>query len=319
MSYPARPVRPTPAQRAALRRLAASQAAPSSLRRRARAVLLVATGLSGAETARRTRYTPVQVSRIRRRFVEEGVEGLRARPRPGRPRRTASRVAPVAIAMALTPAIRTRHKAPSAREVARRCGVSHGTVLRIWREHGLRRGARTMIHSDPHGAKTRLQVIGLRVDPPRSVLILHVGLAGGGRSRRSGIGMEDATAALRRAAEQRTPRRRDGDPTRLLKRLRARFRRGEIHVIVESLDPDVRRTLRRWLTWKRMVHLHAVPRGTTWPACVRAWGVVLSRRDPDHRASVTDWLKQVGRAFRSARDTGIPITWVAGTARRAGR
>jgi homeodomain-containing protein len=41
--------------------------------------------VSGAEVARMTGYTVVQVSRLRRRFAEEGLAGLQDKPRSGRP------------------------------------------------------------------------------------------------------------------------------------------------------------------------------------------------------------------------------------------
>ena len=68
-----------------LERLQRSPSTPSGLSRRVRAVLLMAQQLSGVEIARLTGYTPVQISRIRRRFCEEGMAGLRERPRSGRP------------------------------------------------------------------------------------------------------------------------------------------------------------------------------------------------------------------------------------------
>jgi transposase len=46
----------------------------------------MADDVAGTEIARRTGYTPVQVSRIRRRFPESGIAGLHEGPRSGRPR-----------------------------------------------------------------------------------------------------------------------------------------------------------------------------------------------------------------------------------------
>src|SRR5687767_7615152 len=52
--------------------------------RRVRVVLLSVDGVAGAEIARRLDLSPGQVSRIRRRFAEHGVEGLATRPHVGR-------------------------------------------------------------------------------------------------------------------------------------------------------------------------------------------------------------------------------------------
>src|SRR5512146_2585679 len=86
MANHARPIELAASDRAELERLQRSSASPAGLSRRARAVLLMAGEVAGAEVARLTGYTPVQISRIRRRFAEEGVLGLMDRPRSGRPR-----------------------------------------------------------------------------------------------------------------------------------------------------------------------------------------------------------------------------------------
>ena len=64
-----------------LEKLVRTPSTAAGLSRRARAVLLMADGMSGAEVARRCGYTTVQVSRIRRRVTEEGVPGIFERPR----------------------------------------------------------------------------------------------------------------------------------------------------------------------------------------------------------------------------------------------
>src|SRR2546422_10004847 len=80
-----RPIVVSEADRRELERLQRSPSAAAGLSRRARTVLLMAQGLAGVEIAERTGYTVVQVSRLRRRFAEQGVAGLQDRPRSGRP------------------------------------------------------------------------------------------------------------------------------------------------------------------------------------------------------------------------------------------
>jgi len=64
----------TGADRRELERLQRTSSAPAGLSRRTRAVLLMADQVAGTEIARLTGYTPIQISRIRRRFAEHGVE-----------------------------------------------------------------------------------------------------------------------------------------------------------------------------------------------------------------------------------------------------
>src|SRR5215208_2879818 len=85
MANLSRPIVVSDSDRVELERLQRSPNAPAGLTRRARAVLLMAEDVSGADIARHIGYTAVQVSRIRRRFAELGLAGLHDQPRSGRP------------------------------------------------------------------------------------------------------------------------------------------------------------------------------------------------------------------------------------------
>src|SRR5215216_134673 len=74
-------------QRRELERRAAAYSGPHRDVVRAKAILYAAEGMSNAEIARRLDQSRQAVSGWRRRFCEEGVQGLEERPRPGRPRR----------------------------------------------------------------------------------------------------------------------------------------------------------------------------------------------------------------------------------------
>ena len=119
------------ADREELHRHQRSPSTPAGLNRRSRAVLLMADNVPGAEIARLTGYTPVQVSRIRRRFAESGIAGLLDKPRSGRPRRVTEAKSARIVALTLkSPPPGLTHW--STRELAQRTGVSHMTVHRIW-------------------------------------------------------------------------------------------------------------------------------------------------------------------------------------------
>ena len=62
----------------------ARPSAPAGVVRRARVILLSAAGASGVDIAGRLDLSPEAVSRIRRRFVEAGVDGLADQPKAGR-------------------------------------------------------------------------------------------------------------------------------------------------------------------------------------------------------------------------------------------
>ena len=81
-----KPVQLTPAQRHEL--LAMSLGEHAKLAHRARIVLLAADGHGNAEIARREETTPNTVRGWRKRYVEQGINGLRDQPRSGRPTAT---------------------------------------------------------------------------------------------------------------------------------------------------------------------------------------------------------------------------------------
>src|SRR3982074_351013 len=77
-------LRVTAAQRRSLEAVLAQRKAAAAHARRVRVVLLSADGVPGAEIAVRVGISREQVSRIRRRFIEGGVEGLEDQPKAGR-------------------------------------------------------------------------------------------------------------------------------------------------------------------------------------------------------------------------------------------
>src|SRR5437773_4686496 len=143
-----------------LERLVRASSTPAGLSRRARAVLLMADNVSGVETAQRIGYTVVPVSRIRRRFAEAGLNGLRDRHRSGRPPLITARKRAQVVALTLKPpAPGTTHW--STRDLARKVGVSNATVHRICRAHALQPHRTTTFKSttDPNAEEKIRDVV----------------------------------------------------------------------------------------------------------------------------------------------------------------
>ena len=103
------------------------------LKRRSRIILLLASGLSQAAVAAQLRVSRRTVAIWKRRFLEGGAAILQHdRPGRGRPKgRSAGAVAAINAAMATPPDGQERW---SARALAKHVGVSHSTVLRVWRD-----------------------------------------------------------------------------------------------------------------------------------------------------------------------------------------
>ena len=104
------------------------------LKRRSRIILLLARGLSQAAVAGQLGVSRRTVAIWKQRFLEGGATTLqRDRPGRGRPKgRSADAVAAISAAMANPPAGQERW---TARALAKHVGVSHSTVLRVWRDN----------------------------------------------------------------------------------------------------------------------------------------------------------------------------------------
>jgi len=106
------------------------------LKRRSRIILLLADGLSQAAVAAQLGVSRRTVGIWRQRFLESGA-GVLEHDRPGRGRpkgRSADAVAAITAAMANPPEGQARW---TARALAKHVGVSHSTVLRVWRDSTL--------------------------------------------------------------------------------------------------------------------------------------------------------------------------------------
>src|SRR6266851_2751612 len=175
MANHVRPIAVSPAERAELERLQRAPSTPAGLSRRARAVLLMAQGVSGVEIAERIGYTVVQVSRIRRRYADDGVAGLHDRPKSGRPPTVSARQRAQIVALTLRPPGRgVTHW--TTRDMARTAGVSHSTVHRIWQGHALQphRVTTFKFTTDPEAEAKIHDVVGLYLQPPTNAVVVSV-------------------------------------------------------------------------------------------------------------------------------------------------
>lgn len=175
MANHSRPIVLGEADRAELERLQRSPSVAAGLSRRVRVVLLMADNVSGAEIARMTGYTVVQVSRLRRRFIEEGLAGLADKPRSGRPPTISDRKRAQIIAKTLKePGRGLTHW--STRELAIEVGVSHTTIHRIWKAHDLKphQVETFKFNTDPEAEEKIHDVVGLYLNPFTKAVVLSV-------------------------------------------------------------------------------------------------------------------------------------------------
>jgi transposase len=298
-----RPIVVSEADRRELERLQRSPSAAAGLSRRARTVLLMAQGLAGVEIAERTGYTVVQVSRLRRRFAEQGVAGLQDRPRSGRPPTITARKRAQIVALTLKPpAPGVTHW--STRDLARTAGVSHGTVHRLWRAHALQphRVSTFKFTTDPAAEAKIYDVVGLYLNPPTNAVVvsldektqiqalsrtqpllpLRPGLTARQTHDYRRNGLTSLYAALEitsgRVLGECAPRHTGADFLRFMRRVVRRYRGRELHVVLDNSSTHSTPAVQTWLSEHPEVQFHFTPRGASWLNMVEAWFGILTRK-----------------------------------------
>ena len=142
---------------------------------RAGIVLDCAAGYSGEEIAERHRTSQQTVTKWRRRFASDRLDGLSDAPRSGQPRRhDDGKVQEVLEA--------TLHRRPrkathwSVRSLSEDLGIPRDFVHRVWRAFGLKPhlSKSFKLSTDPHFVEKVRDVVGLYLDPPDKALVLCV-------------------------------------------------------------------------------------------------------------------------------------------------
>jgi transposase len=336
MANHSRPLVLVAADRQEIERLQRSPTTAAGLTRRARAVLLMADNMSGTEVARVTGYTPVQVSRIRRRFAAEGFRGLLDKPRSGRPPRMteAKSARIVALTLKPPPAGLTHW---STRELAERVGLSHTTVHRIWRAHALQphRVQTFKFSTDPRAEQKIRDVVGLYLNPPTHAVVLSLDektqiqaldrtqpllpLRAGSPARQTHDyrrhGLTSLYAALEiasgRVLGECSDRHTGADFLRFLKGLSRRYRGHELHVVLDNSSTHSTPDVRAWLDDHPRVHFHFTPTGASWLNMIEAWFGILTRKSVRRGSfvSVRALVRHIRHYIDHWNENPTPFVW----------
>ncbi len=305
-----RPGRPTPPltlseeERETLQAWARRPKTAQALAHRARMILGCAEGKTNTAVAEELRVSKATVGKWRSRFLERRVDGLLDEPRPGTPRRTADADVERVVAMTLetTPTDATHW---STRSMARRSGLSHSTINRIWRAFGLQphRTETFKLSSDPLFIEKVRDIVGLYLNPPDRALVLCVDektqiqaldrtrpllpMRPGQAERRTHDYIRHGTTSLFAALEAETGRvigqchRRhrsvefrkfldtieDSVPTDL-----------DVHLIVDNYGTHKTDLVRRWFAKRPRFHVHYTPTSASWLNLVERWFALLSEK-----------------------------------------
>jgi len=173
---PATPIRLTDADRAELQRWARRHTTAQNLAMRARIILAcedeTATGAQIAASVGCARPT---VSKWRRRFADQGIDGLIDEPRPGAPRTITDDVVEQIVVDTLETAPKNATHW-STRSMAAKHGLSPDSVAKIWRAFGLKPWAleEFKVSPDPQLVAKIRDIVGLYMNPPVNAAVFAV-------------------------------------------------------------------------------------------------------------------------------------------------
>ena len=311
-----------------------------SLAQRARLILLLADGMAPVDIMAKLDVTRPTVFKWRKRFEQDGVDGLLDRPRPGQPRKLTEKK--IKEVLRLTVDYIPREATHwSTRLMAKYADITQYQVREIWKAADLRphRLKTFKISNDPQFAEKVIDVVGLYMNPPDNAMVLSVDektqiqaldhtqpmlpLRPGQIERRTHDYARHGTASLYAAFDiasgeimgRVTRRHRAKEFLAFLRQIdKAVADQLDVHLILDNSSTHKTKAVQRWLTARPRFHTHFTPTSASWLNAVEGWFAQLERRALQRGTftSVAE-LREAIRQFIKAHnvETAKPFRWTA--------
>ncbi len=237
---------------------------------------------------------PATVSKWRRVYLRNGIEGLAIASNPG-----AGRVPDDVVDAVVREALRADpfgETCVSTRDAAKIVGVSHTTVAEIWRSYGITPWLRTGPNDDDGLPEANGTLIGLHLDPPSiGVAYIENGRSGSASARR--MACLDAVGAREFLDDEWTTAT-AGHFLDFLDRVRRDHPSGDVHVIITDTAAHTTRLVQKWLLANPQIRVHFVP-AANWRKIVHGALASLSGREETVNESpeLTDAIRGWARGF----------------------
>ncbi len=330
------PLRLQPKERTSLQAVLRSNRWPAGWARRARVLLLLDQGWSVRRVQSETNMSPRLIVMWKKRWQDRGLDGLLDQPRSGRPKKvTPEKEAAILAATENSPVPPLTHW--SSRRLARRVGLSHVTVTRVWRKAGLQphRLKRYLASPDPEFEAKAKEILGLYLNPPEKAVVVCVDektaiqaldrtqpglpLRPGKPERHSVEYVRHGTVSLLAALEVHSGKvqtrcvnhHTSQEFVRFLDQALRGQRRKKVHLILDNLSVHKTAAVRAWLERHRNVQLHFTPTYSSWLNQVEIW-LGLITRDCIRRGifhSVADLVSKIMSYVRLYNRTAQPFRW----------
>jgi len=309
-----------------------------ALAQRARIVLSAAEGRSNSAVAAELGITARTVGKWRRRFTEQGPDGLLDEPRPGAPRTIGDdRVEAVIVKTLESKPTDATHW--STRSMAREMGMSQASISRIWRAFGLQphRAESFKLSTDPLFVEKVRDIVGLYLDPPERAVVLCVDeksqiqalarfapilpMLVGTPERRSHDYVRHGTTSLFAALDMVSGkvigslhrRHRASEFKAFLERIDTEVPDGlEIHLVLDNYATHKTPVIKRWLLRHPRFQLHFTPTSGSWLNLVERWFAELTTKKIKRGAhtSVQGLERDIRGWVASWNEDPRPYVWV---------
>ena len=327
----------TEEQRSELSKWTQSRTLPAGDVFRARLILALAEGQSYCQIMDGLQTTAPTISRWKRRFEQEGIDGLDPHHKGSQPRvMNAAMQAKIVRKTQQKPADGSTHW--SCRKMAQALGVSKSTVQRVWAQTRLKphRLERYLASNDPHLEQKAADIIGLYLNPPQHGAVFCVDEKTAipaldrldpvlplspGRAERHGFEYyRHGTLSLYAALDVKTGKVHGMTAARHTSQEFIAFLEGlvrrtlwakEIHVVLDNLSAHKTKDVERFLAEHPQVRFHFTPTYSSWLNQVELWFAKI-QRDVIARGvfrSVADLGNKLRKYIRAYCKSARPFRW----------
>ena len=327
----------SPQERETLQRWARRHTSSQALALRCRIVLACAEDRTNNEVAALLGINKVTVSKWRRRFAADRLEGLGDAPRPGAARTIGDDVVEAIVVETLetTPKDATHW---STRGLAAKHGISRQTVSEIWRAFGLKpwRQDEFKVSPDPDLVEKIRDIVGLYLNPPVAAAVFAVDekpqIQALNRSaptlpmlpttpaRATHDYIRNGTVDLFAALEIATgkvitdlrPSHTSAEFIKFLNKINREVPAElDVHVVLDNLSTHKTPAVQQWLLRHKRFHFHFTPTYGSWMNLVERWFSALTTKKLQRSAHRT--VKALANDIRAWvanwNENPRPFTW----------
>jgi len=328
----------TSGERTTLERWARRHSSSQALALRCKIVLACAEGgRTHAEIADALGCNPATVSKWRRRFASERLDGLMDAPRPGAQRTISDDTVEAVVVDTLesAPADATHW---STRSLAAKHGISHQSVAEIWRAFGLKpwRQDEFKISPDPQLVEKIRDLVGLYMNPPVNAAVFAVDekpqiqalnrtaptlpMLPTTPQRATHDYQRNGTIDLFAALDMATgkvitdlrPNHSSEQFVRFLNKINREVPADlDVHVILDNLSTHKTPRVQKWLLRHRRFHFHFTPTYGSWMNLVERWFSALTTKKLQRSAhdSVAELAADITAWVEHWNENPTPFVW----------